>query len=155
AGASAVARFRNEAEAVAKLRHPNIVQIHAVGEQQGRPYFTLEYVDGGGLDRKLDGTPLPPRQAAQLIETVARAGEAADQAGIVPGALKPATVLPTAAGEPKITDFGRAKHLDSLHGQTESGAVLGTPSYMAPEQAGGKTKTVGPAADVYALGAIL
>jgi WD40 repeat protein/tRNA A-37 threonylcarbamoyl transferase component Bud32 len=155
AGAAAVARFRNEAEAVARLQHPNIVQVYEVGEHQGRPFFTLEYVDGGGLDKKLDGTPQPPRQAAQLIQTLARAVEAAHAAGVIHRDLKPANVLLTAAGEPRLTDFGLAKQLGSLHGQTESGAILGTPSYMAPEQAAGKGKEVGPATDVYALGAIL
>jgi WD40 repeat protein/tRNA A-37 threonylcarbamoyl transferase component Bud32 len=155
AGAAAVARFRNEAEAVARLQHPNIVQVHEVGEHQGRPFFTLEYVDGGGLDKRLAGTPQPPRQAAQLVETLARAIEAAHAAGVIHRDLKPANVLLTAAGEPKLTDFGLAKQLGSLHGQTESGAILGTPSYMAPEQAAGKIKEIGPATDVYALGAIL
>src|SRR5207302_1323860 len=104
---------------------------------------------------KLAGTPQPPAEAARLIETLARAVQAAHQAGIVHRDLKPANVLLTTAGEPKITDFGLAKQIGSQHGQTETGAVLGTPSYMAPEQAGARKREIGPATDVYALGAIL
>jgi eukaryotic-like serine/threonine-protein kinase len=155
AGEREIARFRTEAEAVARLQHPNIVQIFEVGEHDGHPYFSLEFVDGGSLAQKLDGTPLPPQKAARLVETLARAMYAAHQAGIVHRDLKPANVLLTADGTPKITDFGLAKKLDGGAGQTQSGAIMGTPSYMAPEQAGGKSKEIGPAADTYALGAIL
>jgi serine/threonine protein kinase len=198
AGAQDLARFRTEAEAVARLRHPNIVHIYEVGEHDGRPYFSLEFVDGGSLDAKLDGTPLPSRPAAQLVETLARAVHHAHEHGIVHRDLKPANILlqkmPTtkdtkehqgkqgdpapepgrAANSasplgpfvsfvslvvdswiPKITDFGLAKKLDQSLGQTQSGSILGTPSYMAPEQAEGKTHEIGPAADIYALGAIL
>jgi WD40 repeat protein/tRNA A-37 threonylcarbamoyl transferase component Bud32 len=154
-GEKDVARFRTEAEAVARLQHPNIVQIFEVGEHDGHPYFSLEFVDGGSLAQKLDGTPLPPQKAARLMETLARAMHAAHQAGVVHRDLKPANVLLTADGTPKITDFGLAKKLDADAGQTQSGAIMGTPSYMAPEQAGGKSKEIGPAADTYALGAIL
>jgi WD40 repeat protein/anti-sigma factor RsiW len=155
AGPQELARFRTEAEALARLQHPNLVQIYDVGHQDGLPYFSLEYCGGGSLAAKLDGTPLPPRPAAELAETLARAMHAAHQQGIVHRDLKPANVLLTADGTPKITDFGLAKRLDGEPGQTASGAVMGTPSYMAPEQAGGKSGKVGPAADVYALGAIL
>jgi serine/threonine-protein kinase len=155
AGPVALARFRNEAEALARLRHPNIVHVYAVGEQQGRPYFTLEYVDGGSLARRLDGTPLPPRAAAGLVETLARAVHAAHEAGVIHRDLKPANVLLTTAGEPRIADFGLAKRLDQFEGQTESGAVVGTPSYMAPEQATASHHALSPACDIYALGAIL
>jgi serine/threonine-protein kinase len=148
------ARFRTEAEAVARLQHPNIVQIYEIGESEGRPFFSLEYVDGGSLAAKLDGTPLPGKSAAQLVETLARAVHAAHQRGIVHRDLKPANVLLTADGTPKITDFGLAKRLDVERGQTQTGSIVGTPSYMAPEQAASK-KDIGPAADVYALGAIL
>jgi WD40 repeat protein len=155
-------RFRNEAEAVAQLHHPNLVQIYEVGEQDGRLYCALEYVEGGSLDRKLAGTPQPARQAAQLVATLARAMHAAHQKGIVHRDLKPANVLlgggpdtPLGGCTPKITDFGLAKRLDVSLGQTQTGAVLGTPSYMPPEQALGRGHAVGPAADVYALGAIL
>jgi len=176
------ARFRTEAEAVARLQHPNIVHIFEVGESQGRPYFSLEYVDGGSLDRRIAGVPQPPHVAARLVECLARAVQYAHDNGLIHRDLKPSNVL-LHASEPssspngvrtpglsdttealdlsssslKITDFGLAKRLtpgDSAEALTQSGAVLGTPSDMAPEQAAGK-KEVGPAADIYALGAIL
>lgn len=150
-----LARFRVEAEAAARLQHTNIVHVYEVGEQNGLPYFSLELVEGGSLDRKLNRTPLPPREAAQLCEVLARAVHAAHQAGIVHRDLKPANVLLTQDGQPKITDFGLAKQLDAEVQQTKSGAIMGTPSYMSPEQAAGKTQVIGPAADIYALGAIL
>jgi WD40 repeat protein/tetratricopeptide (TPR) repeat protein len=157
AGEPEVARFRAEAEAVARLQHPNIVQIHEVGEAEGRPYFSLEYVEGGNLDDKLKGTPWPPRKAAELVQTLARAVQAAHQAGIVHRELKPANVLLSSDGTPKITDFGLVKFADDTlpHHLTGQRQVLGTPSYMAPEQAAGKNAEVGPPADIYALGAIL
>jgi WD40 repeat protein/tRNA A-37 threonylcarbamoyl transferase component Bud32 len=168
-------RFQAEAEAVARLAHPNIVQIYEVGEHNGLPYLALEYVAGGSLAQHLGGTPQPPRVAAELLLTLTRAVEHAHTNGIVHRDLKPANILlasggreppdpPLASGGarppladviPKITDFGLAKRLDAGSGQTQSGALLGTPSYMAPEQAAGHTHAVGPAADVYALGAIL
>jgi serine/threonine protein kinase/WD40 repeat protein len=175
ARAEELLRFRREALAAARLQHPNIVQIYDVGEQEGRPYLALEYVPGGNLDQVLGGTPQPPRPAAQLVETLARAMHHAHQQGVVHRDLKPANILLAAAsaacglaglsGEepakpqaaevgPKITDFGLARQLGDP-GQTESGAVLGTPNYMAPEQSSGQTATAGPAADVYALGGIL
>jgi len=146
-------RFRREAEAVARLQHPNIVQIHEVGEHAGLPYFSLEFCGGGSLAGRLDGTPMAGRKAAELVGTLARAMHTAHQAGIVHRDLKPANVLLTADGTPKVTDFGLAKTLDAA-GATQSGAIMGTPSYMAPEQAAGEMNSVGPAADVYALGAI-
>jgi WD40 repeat protein len=155
AGAADVARFRAEAEAAARLQHPNIVQIYEVGQHQGLPYFSLEFCAGGSLAARLDGTPLPPRQAAELVTVLAHAVHAAHLAGVVHRDLKPANVLLAADNTPKITDFGLAKRLDDAGGQTQSGTILGTPSYMAPEQAAGKSKAIGPAADVYALGAIL
>jgi tRNA A-37 threonylcarbamoyl transferase component Bud32 len=161
AGEEALARFRTEAEAVARLQHPHIVQIYEVGEWRAgdvglpMPYFSLEFVDGGSLAARLDGTPLAARPAARLVQTLATAMQAAHERGIVHRDLKPANVLLTRDGRPKITDFGLAKQLDSVKGQTQTGAVMGTPSYMAPEQAGGKSKEVSPATDVYALGAIL
>jgi WD40 repeat protein len=155
AGPTEFSRFRTEAQALARLQHPNIVQIHQIGECDGRPFFALEYVEGGSLARQLDGTPRPPGPAAALTETLARAVQAAHAAGVVHRDLKPANVLLAADGTPKVTDFGLAKLLGEADGPTASGAVLGTPSYMAPEQAGGASKQVGPAADVYALGAIL
>jgi tetratricopeptide (TPR) repeat protein len=149
-------RFRTEAEAAARLQHPNIVQVHAVGDHDGRPYLALEYVDGGSLAQKLNRTPQPAREAAALLETLARAVHHAHQKGVVHRDLKPANVLLTADGTPKVADFGLAKVLVGARAEhTRSGSILGTPSYMAPEQAEGKVAQVGPAADVYALGAIL
>jgi serine/threonine protein kinase/tetratricopeptide (TPR) repeat protein len=195
-------RFRIEAQAVARLQHPNIVQIYEIGEHEGLPYFSLEFVDGGSLAQKLDGTPLPAHPAAQLVETLARAVHYAHQQGIVHRDLKPAnillrgkseirnpksetisqdqnpksettirsvSVLPDSSLEivsdfgfrisdfiPKITDFGLAKRLDEAEThQTRTGAIMGTPCYMAPEQAAGCVTDVSPATDVYALGAIL
>ncbi len=159
AGASGaeVARFQAEAEAVARLRHPNIVTIYEVGQVRGQPFFSLELVDGGSLGRQLASAALPPAQAARLVQTLARAVQAAHEAGVVHRDLKPANILLTADGTPKITDFGLAKFLGSDSGWTHSGAILGTPSYMAPEQAQGEGRGggVGPAADIWALGAIL
>ncbi|HEX5272325.1 MAG TPA: protein kinase [Gemmataceae bacterium] len=154
AGPDDLARFRTEAEAIARLQHPNIVQIFEVGEQGGLPFFSLEFCGGGSLDRKLAGTPLPPQGAARLVEALARATQAAHDRGVLHRDLKPANVLLADDGTPKITDFGLAKKLDEV-GRTASGEVMGTPSYMAPEQAGGKSKEIGPACDIYALGAIL
>jgi serine/threonine protein kinase/WD40 repeat protein len=213
AGKDHLARFHTEAEAAARLQHPNIVQIYDVGAvdtESGviHPYMALEYCPGGSLAEQLDGTPLPSRLGAQLVETLALAVQHAHDHGIVHRDLKPANILllqekPSRRGAevqrpeegeegkaqgssrvdqpvstssglcasaplregfsiPKITDFGLAKLLqpDSAHPRpadvpTDSGAILGTPSYMAPEQAGGKTRAVGPATDVYSLGAIL
>jgi WD40 repeat protein/tetratricopeptide (TPR) repeat protein len=153
ADAGQLGRFRTEAEAVARLQHPGIVQIHEVGEHRGLPYFSMEYCPGGSLAARLGGTPLPAREAAALIEQLAHAMQAAHDKGIIHRDLKPANVLMAEDGTPKITDFGLAKKLGE-EGQTNTGSVMGTPSYMAPEQARGK-KDVGPLADVYALGAIL
>ncbi len=154
AGADDLARFETEAQAIARLQHPGIVQVFEVGTHQGRPFMALELCAGGSLDRKLSGTPLPPREAAALVRKLAEAMEAAHEAHVIHRDLKPANVLLTADGTSKITDFGLAKKLDDSSGQTQTGAIMGTPSYMAPEQAEGK-KDVGPLADVYALGAIL
>jgi len=170
AGIEDVLRFRSEATAAARLQHPNIVQIHEVGEQDGQPFFVLEYVGGGSLARRLGGTPLAPREAAQVVETVARAVHYAHERGIIHRDLKPSNLLLTESKEDasggsspwpavKIADFGLAKHVvdadTSAAGLTASGAVLGTPSYMAPEQALGRGREITPATDVYALGAIL
>jgi hypothetical protein len=155
AGAEERTRFRTEAEAVARLHHPGIVHIYDVGEQAGCPYLALEFVEGGSLAEQLHGTPMAPRRAAQLILDLARAVQHAHEQGIVHRDLKPANVLVTEDGVAKITDFGLAKLLDAEQRQTRTGAVLGSPSYMAPEQAEGKARAIGPAADIYALGAIL
>jgi hypothetical protein len=155
AGLEELARLRSEAAALARLQHPNVVQIHEVGEHDGCPFLALEYVTGGSLEQKLDGTPLPARAAAELVQTLAGAVHAAHQRGVVHRDLKPANVLLTAEGAPKVTDFGLAKRLDAPAGGTQSGVIVGTPSYMAPEQAAGRSREIGPAADVYALGAVL
>jgi serine/threonine-protein kinase len=154
AGADDLTRFQTEAEAIARLRYPNIVQVYEVGEYEGKPFFSLEFCGGGSLEKKLNGTPLPPKDAAALVETLARAMQAAHEQHVIHRDLKPANVLFAEDGAPKVTDFGLAKKLDEA-GQTQSGAIMGTPSYMAPEQAGGKSAEIGPLADVYALGAIL
>jgi hypothetical protein len=154
ASAADRARFRKEAEAVARLQHPHIVQVFEVGEHDGRLFFSLEHCAGGSLKDRLDGTPLPPAEAARLVEALARAVHHAHGQGVVHRDLKPANVLFTADAELKVSDFGLAKCAGET-GQTASGAILGTPSYMAPEQAEGKGRPVGPAADVYGLGAIL
>jgi hypothetical protein len=153
AGPDEVARFRREAEAVARLQHPNVVQIFEVGEHDGLPFFSLELVEGGTLE-KFRGAALPPREAARTAEVLARAVHQAHLAGVIHRDLKPANVLLARDGTPKITDFGLAKRLEG-EAHTHSGAVMGTPSYMAPEQARGDSRRVGPAADTYALGAIL
>jgi tetratricopeptide (TPR) repeat protein len=140
---------------VARLRHPNIVQIYQIGEADGLPYVVFEYLEGGTLARRLAGTPQPAREAAALLVTLAGAAEAAHRAGIVHRDLKPSNVLFDVDGLPKIADFGLAKRLEVEEGDTRTGQVIGTPSYMAPEQAQGRVRDVGPATDVYALGAIL
>jgi WD40 repeat protein/serine/threonine protein kinase len=178
ASANDRARLRAEAEAVARLQHPHIVQVFSVGEEGGCPYLALEYVEGGTLAHKLQGTPMPARQAAALAETLARAVAHAHRHGIVHRDLKPANVLLVSGGAvsgewsegspthhsltphhapltPKITDFGLAKCLDTEMLHTQTGVIMGTPSYMAPEQASGRGRDVGPAVDVYSLGAIL
>jgi serine/threonine-protein kinase len=150
-----ILRFHTEAEAVARLQHPNIVQVFETGEYRGLPFFSLEFVDGGCLSDRLIDQPLPIREAAELVRKLALAMASAHEHGIVHRDLKPANVLMTKDGEPKITDFGLAKKLEEDSGATRAGSIMGTPSYMAPEQAEGRPDLVGPHSDVYALGAIL
>src|SRR5262249_6929016 len=145
AAADEVARFRREAELAARLQHPHVVQIFEVGEHDGRPFLALELVDGGSLAQRLDGTPLPAREAARLVEQLARAVQAAHEAGVIHRDLKPANVLLAADGTPKVADFGLAKRLGAGTAHTQSGAIVGTPPYVAPEQAAGKGREVGPA----------
>jgi serine/threonine protein kinase/Tfp pilus assembly protein PilF len=183
ASPTARARFRTEAEAAAQLQHPNIVQVYEIGEHDGRPFLSLEYVEGGSLARKIAGTPQPQREAALLVEVLARAVHYSHQRGILHRDLKPANILLQARfttedaeehrgrGDsafplrssvsavvkdfiPKITDFGLAKFVDQ-GGPTRSETLLGTPNYMPPEQAAGHAKKIGVPADVYSLGAIL
>jgi lipoprotein NlpI len=153
--AEQLGRFRLEAEAVARLRHPNIVQIYEVGAVGNMPYFSLEMLEGGTLAERLDEAAMPTRQAAELVLRLARGVAAVHQVGIIHRDLKPANVLFDADGTPKISDFGLAKRLEVEEGPTVSGQIMGTPSYMAPEQAQGLIHQIGPAADIYALGAIL
>ena len=170
-------RFLREAEVVAGLRHANVVQVYDVGDLDGRPYFTMEYVEGGSLAQKLAGTPQSADQAAALVATLAEAIQVAHQSGIIHRDLKPANILLQKSERqnsksergsevsdfgfrisdftPKVTDFGLARRLDGGGGLTLSGVPVGTPSYMAPEQGQGRWDSVGPATDVYALGAIL
>ena len=154
-GAAHVERFRVEAEAVARLQHPGIVQVYDVGDHHGQPYMAMELIDGGSLAAKLDGKPQNPRFSAQTAETLCRAMAVAHQFNVVHRDLKPHNILLTRDGQPKITDFGLAKDMDRLSSNTRAGSILGTPSYMAPEQAAGRVADIGPGTDVYALGAIL
>jgi eukaryotic-like serine/threonine-protein kinase len=150
-----VERFRAEAEAAASLQHPNIVAIHEVGEDQGRHFFSMDYVQGRSLAGMVRDGPLPARGAARYVRTLAGAVQYAHGRGIIHRDLKPSNVLIDQNDEPRITDFGLAKRLSSDSDLTLSGQVVGSPSYLSPEQAAGKGSRVGPASDVYALGAIL
>jgi eukaryotic-like serine/threonine-protein kinase len=155
ASANQTERFLGEARAVARFQHPNIVQIHEIGEHNGLPYFSLEYVDGGNLSARIKSAPPSDIEAARLLELLAHTVHYAHGRGIVHRDLKPANILLTSAGIPKIADFGLAKVISDESGVTHSGALVGTPTYMAPEQAAGRIKEVGPAIDIHALGAIL
>ncbi len=146
-------RFQREAEAVAALRHPHVVQIYDVGDAEGRPYYAMEFVAGGSLAAR--AKPATPREAAALVIPLAEAMQAAHDAGIIHRDLKPANILLEEDGTPKIGDFGLSHRIDDNSRLTLNGAVIGTPNYMAPEQAAGDPESVAPAVDVYALGAIL
>lgn len=152
-----LARFLTEARAVAHLQHPNIVQIFDIGEMEGLPFFSLEFVDGSNLAKQLARQPQRAEEAARLVETLARAMHYAHQHGVLHRDLKPANILLTTTGTPKIADFGLAKRIEDAtdDGSTRTGTVLGTPSYMSPEQARGDIKQVGPLSDQYSLGALL
>ena len=146
AGATDRERFRIEIEATAQLQHPGIVQVYEVGEHHGLPYFSMELCEGGALTKLSKGRPQPPHVAAGIVERIARAVEIAHCHGIVHRDLKPGNILISRDGSPKVGDFGLAKRLDTDSGHTHSGAVMGTPNYMAPEQAAGNAKEVGPPA---------
>jgi WD40 repeat protein/tRNA A-37 threonylcarbamoyl transferase component Bud32 len=152
---SDVKRFYAEAEAAAKLDHPGIVPIFEIGQHDGQHYFSMAFIEGESLAKKVADGPLPPRVGAELVKKVAEAVEYAHQKGIIHRDLKPANVLLDAQGQPKVTDFGLAKQLKGDSGLTGTGQILGTPSYMPPEQAAGRAGDVGPQSDVYALGAML
>ncbi len=163
AGGQRLERFRAEAQAVAQLQHPNIVAIYGVGEHNGAPFFSMEYVPGKTLADLVAERPLPPEVTARYVQIIAEAIQYAHENGIVHRDLKPSNVLIDGSGHLRITDFGLAKRISSSHSPitthqsslTVTGQVLGSPSYLAPEQAGQKNGTVGPASDIYALGAIL
>jgi serine/threonine protein kinase len=155
AGEMEVRRFRSEAEAAAQLQHPNIVAIHEVGEHQGQQYFSMDFVAGKSLAARLGNEPLPIGEAVRWMKTIAEAVHFAHQRGIVHRDLKPANVLLDEFDQPRITDFGLAKRLERVEQLTASGAILGTPDYMSPEQAAGRQDIVGPAGDVFSLGAML
>ncbi len=148
-----VQRFRQEAEAVGNLDHPNIVPIYETGEHNGRHYFSMKLIEGGNLAQKVPAFLLDQKAAARLLATVARGVHYAHQRGVLHRDLKPANILLDRQGQPHVTDFGLAKRVGADRGQTQSGAVVGTPSYMAPEQAGA-SKDLSTAVDVYSLGAI-
>jgi hypothetical protein len=151
----AVRRFEAEARTVARFDHPNIVRVHDSGEQEGVPWLALEFVAGGNLARQLHSGPWPARKAAELVARLADAVDYAHRQQVIHRDLKPANVLVTEDGTPKVADFGLARLLDQAGGATVSGSPLGTPRYMSPEQAGGRHESIGPATDVFGLGAIL
>jgi serine/threonine protein kinase len=155
AGEDDLQRFRTEAEAAARLRHPNIVAVHEVGEVDGQHFFSMEYVEGCSLAQRLTQGPLPSRVAARYVRLIARAVHYAHRQGILHRDLKPGNILIDGSDEPQVTDFGLAKQLGGDSRQTRTGQVMGTPSYMSPEQAAGKSKELGPPTDVYGLGAVL
>jgi tRNA A-37 threonylcarbamoyl transferase component Bud32 len=150
-----VQRFYTEAEAAANLDHPGIVPIFEVGQHEGQHFFSMGFVDGKSLAQKVADGPLPPREAAELTKRIAEAIVYAHERGVIHRDLKPANILLDDNGRPRVTDFGLAKKMEADSGLTGTGQVLGTPSYMPPEQAAGKTEEIGPTSDVYSLGAIL
>lgn len=154
-GADELARFRAEAETAAGLHHTNIIQIYEVGDMEGAPFFSMEFVESGSLADRLRGGPMEARAAAQLLSSVARALHFAHRNSVVHRDMKPANILLDPEGVPKVADFGIAKRLTANSALTLSGAVIGTPTYMAPEQAKGTSRDVGAPADIYSLGAIL
>jgi tRNA A-37 threonylcarbamoyl transferase component Bud32 len=150
-----LARFRSEAEAAARLDHPGIVSIFEVGECGGHPFYSMRFIEGTTLAKRLAAGPLPPREAATILATVAAAVDAAHGRGVLHRDLKPSNILIDAAGNPHVSDFGLAKRIEQDQDVTHTGAILGTPCYMSPEQAAGSRGDVGPTSDVWSLGAIL
>ena len=150
-----VRRFQTEAQAAAGLDHPNIVPVYEAGEFEGRQYLSMAFVDGTSLQDKANGQPLPPREAAELIAVIARAIQHAHEHGIVHRDLKPSNVLLDKQGTPRVADFGLAKRIETDASLTATGQVMGTPHFMAPEQAAAKHAQIGPLSDVYSLGAML
>jgi serine/threonine protein kinase len=148
-------RFQLEVEAAARLQHPNIVQVYEVGQENDQPFMAMEFCAGGTLEDRIRDQPQPPREAAQILLTLADALQHAHEAGIVHRDIKPANVLLSADGSPKIVDFGLAKRLDGDDGFTQTGAIMGSFGYMAPEQASGRTRDATASTDVYSLGALL
>jgi WD40 repeat protein/serine/threonine protein kinase len=148
-------RFQAEAEAAAGLQHPHIVAIHEVGECEGRHYFSMDYIEGANLAQITCDDLLPAREAAELLRTVAQAVDYAHQQGTLHRDLKPSNILIDSQGEPRVTDFGLAKRIEVDSQLTATGQILGTPSYMSPDQATGGDDASGPASDIYSLGAIL
>lgn len=155
AAAGELSRFRQEAQAAAQLSHPHIVPVYEVGDLDGRPYFSMKLIPGETLAQRLLAGPLPQREAAQLCQKMASAIVAAHAQGVLHRDLKPSNILIDELGQPHLTDFGLAKRMQDREGLTNSGAVLGTPAYMAPEQAAGDRGQLGPWTDVYGLGVIL
>ena len=155
AGADQQARFLQEAKVMALLQHPNVIQVHEAGSCEGRPFLAMEYVGGGSLAASLAGRPMSPRKAAETVAVLADAVQRAHQQGVIHRDLKPGNILLTMDGKPKIGDFGLAKWFAVPSSAAETTQIMGTPSYMAPEQAFGPRAALGPAVDVYALGAIL
>jgi serine/threonine-protein kinase len=151
-----VARFRSEAQSAARFDgHPDIISVHEVNEHEGQPYFSMEYVEGTALNKLVASGPLPPREAARYVAAVARAVHYAHEKGILHRDLKPSNILIDEHGRPHVMDFGLAKRVKAGDSLTQTGAIVGTPSYMAPEQAAGSRGVLSPASDVYSLGAVL
>lgn len=150
-----LARFRSEAEAAARLDHPGIVPIFEVGEHDGHPFYSMRYIEGTTLAKRLQAGPIPPREGAELLARVAEAVQAAHTRGVLHRDLKPSNILIDTAGKPHVSDFGLAKRLEDDQTMTHTGAIIGTPCYMSPEQAAGSRGDVGPASDIWSLGAIL
>ncbi|MGV3485242.1 MAG: serine/threonine-protein kinase [Planctomycetaceae bacterium] len=150
-----LSRFMSEASATARLQHPNIVPVYEVGDIEGRPFFSMKLIDGATLGERLADGPLPEREAAKLLAGISRAIGFAHRQGVLHRDLKPSNILIDSDGTPMVTDFGLAKRFGVENDLTRSGIVVGTPSYMSPEQAGGRRESIGPASDIYSLGCVL